>query len=1181
MTLITDAHGNPYPLLIDDGSIPNDAEIPVATVSGNRAILLEILRFPPPNLTDAQKNTFRQRLGIATNSTALADMPSQLTGGARHLLFVDSLETSYELSLMQATDIPANAIDESKIASQTLLLNHLNSTNSPFARGIPVGNTGANFTHSYVEDLIAGTKTVGYIPTLSSLGRLTYQSGSERQFTPVQVGTYTNTSPIANTMYSTGITLPNVSTEWYLWSLPSSENPDWHLINGIAFGSLSPRGAGSGTLSTTAIGLVTGISVRTVYFARTSSNEVLAGASHGDVAFNPLTFLRWVDPTVADNFVRPGHGIVYVTPGQVSGTNTIILVPAPAFTTYAQGVSLSFVAENHSTGVVNVNVNGLGLRELHDIGGRVSAGDIVAGTTYLIQDDGTYFQILARSDGTETGDVIKNKLEALSGSARLSASAIRDLPSLVGGETASSIRTKLEGLLGNDRLSATAIRDLPTPPTAETGSTIKAKLETLAGTSRLLASAIEGLPTVETGSTIRNKLQALSGSSRLDASAIQNLPGDENAASIRTKLETLMADARLDATAIKNLPSAETGAEIRTKLETLTGNSRLSATAIRDLPDSAVPETGTTIKTKLEMLTGSSRLLASAVQGLPTIESGATIKTKLELLSGNSRLQASAVQGIPAAETAVSVRDKLQTLSLADRLDASAIKNLPEPGSASDGLPLPLLVAAIKTTGTPPSGAIQGGIVVGNIANMVWVSNSSESTDDADDFFTVSADGTQIDCVRSGHVEISGTVHGRESTQSGVQRAHVAILVQRTRSGNVVNLYASDELYQRSDTPSVVYGQSFGVRLEVEAGDVLRTRIRLSSGTASAAPILDEGRLTVAWQAAIPGPTGPAGASTTSSPTSIRDSLQTLTGSQRLLASAIQGLPAADTGATIKTKLEALSGDSRLDVSAIKDLPAAETGTTIKTKLEGLSGNSRLDASAIQNLPTPTSSETGTTIKTKLEALTGTNRLIASAIQGIPAAETASTIRDKLQSLATTSRLSASAIQGIPAAETGSTIKSKLELLSGNNRLLASAIQGLPASETGSTIKNKLESLTGASRLDASAIQNLPAPTSTETGTTIRTKLETLIGNNRLSAASIRDLPAVETGATIKGKLEGLTGSARLTTSAIEGLPDFTNLMQRTNATTGTMWRQVTRDQYDALSDADKMNGTYYMVETP
>ena len=64
-------------------------------------------------------------------------------------------------------------------------------------------------------------------------------------------------------------------------------------------------------------------------------------------------------------------------------------------------------------------------------------------------------------DIPDTGDSIVAKLTALTGSSKLSAGAIRDLPT--GGsssETGATIKSKLENLTGEDRLDATAIRNL-------------------------------------------------------------------------------------------------------------------------------------------------------------------------------------------------------------------------------------------------------------------------------------------------------------------------------------------------------------------------------------------------------------------------------------------------------------------------------------------------------------------------------------------------------------------------------------------------------------------------------------------------------------------------------------------------------------------------------------------------
>ena len=89
-----------------------------------------------------------------------------------------------------------------------------------------------------------------------------------------------------------------------------------------------------------------------------------------------------------------------------------------------------------------------------------------------------------------------------------------------------------------------------------------------------------------------------------------------------------------------------------------------------------------------------------------------------------------------------------------------------------------------------------------------------------------------------------------------------------------------------------------------------------------------------------------------SSPSQLRDGLQSLAGESRLDASAIKNIAASDTGADIVAKLQALAGAARLSASAIRDLPAptAETAAQIVAKLEALQGANRLSAAAVKGL---------------------------------------------------------------------------------------------------------------------------------------------------------------------------------------------------------------------------------------
>lgn len=79
----------------------------------------------------------------------------------------------------------------------------------------------------------------------------------------------------------------------------------------------------------------------------------------------------------------------------VSGTDTITgsLIPAPS--AYATGNLFSFVASGTNTGAATINLNSLGAKSITKQGSTaLAAGDIVSGQVYLIEYDGTRFQLL-------------------------------------------------------------------------------------------------------------------------------------------------------------------------------------------------------------------------------------------------------------------------------------------------------------------------------------------------------------------------------------------------------------------------------------------------------------------------------------------------------------------------------------------------------------------------------------------------------------------------------------------------------------------------------------------------------------------------------------------------------------------------------------------------------------------
>lgn len=79
----------------------------------------------------------------------------------------------------------------------------------------------------------------------------------------------------------------------------------------------------------------------------------------------------------------------------VSGTDTLTGTLAPAITAYATGNLFSFVAVATNTGAATINLNSLGAKSITKSGTTaLVAGDLVSGQVYLIEYDGTRFQLV-------------------------------------------------------------------------------------------------------------------------------------------------------------------------------------------------------------------------------------------------------------------------------------------------------------------------------------------------------------------------------------------------------------------------------------------------------------------------------------------------------------------------------------------------------------------------------------------------------------------------------------------------------------------------------------------------------------------------------------------------------------------------------------------------------------------
>jgi hypothetical protein len=91
----------------------------------------------------------------------------------------------------------------------------------------------------------------------------------------------------------------------------------------------------------------------------------------------------------------------------VTGTDTLVGSLTPSLTAYATGNLFSFVAVNTNTGATTININSLGAKSITKSGTTaLVAGDIVSGQVYLIEYDGTRFQLINPSTTSGTVSTI-------------------------------------------------------------------------------------------------------------------------------------------------------------------------------------------------------------------------------------------------------------------------------------------------------------------------------------------------------------------------------------------------------------------------------------------------------------------------------------------------------------------------------------------------------------------------------------------------------------------------------------------------------------------------------------------------------------------------------------------------------------------------------------------------------
>lgn len=118
-----------------------------------------------------------------------------------------------------------------------------------------------------------------------------------------------------------------------------------------------------------------------------TTNLPMAGFHHTNVS----------SATARNQYLTMGQfqdqsGVAYTTTGS---SNAYVLSITPAITAYADGERLRIKASFANSGAATINVNGLGAKALTKNGTTaLASGDLVSGTIYDIQYDGTQFQVL-------------------------------------------------------------------------------------------------------------------------------------------------------------------------------------------------------------------------------------------------------------------------------------------------------------------------------------------------------------------------------------------------------------------------------------------------------------------------------------------------------------------------------------------------------------------------------------------------------------------------------------------------------------------------------------------------------------------------------------------------------------------------------------------------------------------
>jgi hypothetical protein len=131
---------------------------------------------------------------------------------------------------------------------------------------------------------------------------------------------------------------------------------------------------------------------------------------------NTLSPARVANALDAINYSKQGLLQAYTA----AGTDTYTVTGPTAITSYASGQLVFVTFTNANTGAATLNINSIGAADIKsNSGAALSAGDLVAGATYILKHNGTHFRIVGASGSGGSSYTFSNGLTESGGAAKL------------------------------------------------------------------------------------------------------------------------------------------------------------------------------------------------------------------------------------------------------------------------------------------------------------------------------------------------------------------------------------------------------------------------------------------------------------------------------------------------------------------------------------------------------------------------------------------------------------------------------------------------------------------------------------------------------------------------------------------------------------------------------------------